>query len=129
MNYKKVSLVLVAGVLLIGLSACGGKTVSNSQDNTGKSSNESAVKQEVPKVDVKLSMVEVATHKSADSCYVVIQGEIYDLTQWIFMHPGGPDKIEPLCGTDGTNAFMGQHGGMPRPHEMLKTFKIGVVKS
>ena len=32
---------------------------------------------------------EVAKHGSAESCWVVIHGEVYDVTSYISQHPGG----------------------------------------
>lgn len=73
------------------------------------------------------TMAEVTTHNGRASCYTTISGSVYDLTAWIDKHPGGPDKILSLCGTDGTAAFTGQHGGQRRPEQELASFKIGVL--
>ena len=35
------------------------------------------------------SMAEVAKHNSADSCWLVIDGEVYDVTSFLQEHPGG----------------------------------------
>lgn len=58
---------------------------------------------------------EVEENDSAESCWTVIDGTVYDVTAWIDQHPGGPDRIEQLCGTDGTELFTGQHGGESGP--------------
>lgn len=71
------------------------------------------------------TMAQVATHSSASNCWTVIKGTVYDLTQWEDQHPGGAARIIALCGTDGTSAFTGQHGGEPRPANELKGFDIG----
>lgn len=73
------------------------------------------------------SMAEVATHKDATSCWTVIDGTVYDLTQWIDQHPGGPEAIQSICGIDGSSAFHGQHGNNPRQENILATFKIGTL--
>src|SRR3989344_4463620 len=51
------------------------------------------------------SMEEVSKHKDATSCCVTISGNVYDLTGWIPLHPGGRAAILGLCGTDGTAAL------------------------
>ena len=71
------------------------------------------------------SMADVATHGDASSCWAAIDGKVYDLTSWIDRHPGGPDRILSLCGTDGTAAFTQQHGTQTRPNEMLASFYLG----
>lgn len=75
------------------------------------------------------TMAQVATHNSQQDCWAVIDKNVYNLTQWINRHPGGPDKIIPLCGTDATSNFHGQHDDQSRPNEQLATFKVGTVKS
>jgi cytochrome b involved in lipid metabolism len=72
---------------------------------------------------------QVAAHDSAQSCWTSISGNVYDLTAWIDQHPGGQAPILSLCGTDGTAAFMQQHGGQGRPEQELATFKIGALAS
>lgn len=74
-----------------------------------------------------IPMAEVVKHNSADSCYIVVLGNVYDVTSFISEHPGGPEKILNLCGTDGTAAFERKHGGQPQPEQTLASFKIGVL--
>lgn len=71
------------------------------------------------------TLAEVATHKSASSCWTAINGNVYDVTTWINQHPGGPQAILSLCGTDGSSAFNGQHGTQRRPNTELANFLIG----
>jgi len=73
------------------------------------------------------TMAQVEAHGDASSCYTTINGSVYDLTQWINQHPGGPQAILSLCGTDGTQAFEAQHGGQARPEQELAPLKIGTL--
>jgi len=68
---------------------------------------------------------DVATHGDAKSCWVTINGSVYDLTEWINAHPGGPQRILAICGTDATAAFTAQHGGQAEPADQLTQFRIG----
>jgi cytochrome b involved in lipid metabolism len=70
------------------------------------------------------SLADVAAHNSASSCWTAINGKVYDVTSWIGRHPGGRAAILSLCGTDGSAAFNGQHGGQARPEAELATFYI-----
>ena len=74
------------------------------------------------------TMEEVAKHNSKESCWTVIRGDVYDLTNWIDKHPGGADKILKLCGKDGTDLFIKQHGGKEKPEKILEDFEIGTLK-
>ena len=71
------------------------------------------------------TLSDVAKHDTAEDCWAAIDGGVYDLTSWISRHPGGPDKIEPLCGTDATQKFRTQHDSQQRPNNQLANFRIG----
>lgn len=72
-----------------------------------------------------LTMAVVAQHDTSSSCWTAVNGNVYDLTAWINAHPGGPKVIEGLCGTDGTAAFVAQHGSDQAVLSRLSTFKLG----
>lgn len=73
------------------------------------------------------TLAEVAQHASPDSCWAAVDGKVYDLTDWIDQHPGGPQRIEQLCGTDASQAFRNQHGGNPEANAELASFEIGTL--
>ncbi len=74
------------------------------------------------------TMADVKTHNSSSSCWTVVSGNVYDVTNWIARHPGGSGAIKGMCGVDASSAFNGQHGGQSRPVSELAGFKIGVLK-
>ena len=74
------------------------------------------------------TMAQVALHNNASSCWTVINGGVYDVTEWISQHPGGPAAILSLCGVNGSSAFNGQHSGDANPAAILASFKIGVLQ-
>lgn len=77
---------------------------------------------------VGYTLAEVAQKNSAAECWVAIDGNVYDLTQWIRSHPGGQGAITQLCGTDGTAQFLGMHGGQSRPSSTLDGYLIGPLR-
>ncbi|MGJ9371888.1 cytochrome b5 domain-containing protein [Nesterenkonia sp. CF4.4] len=79
--------------------------------------------------DDVLTMEQVEENDSPDSCWAVMDGTVYDLTDWIEDHPGGADRIEGLCGTDAAAAFEGQHGGSEGPEQQLTEFEIGTLEN
>jgi cytochrome b involved in lipid metabolism len=74
------------------------------------------------------TMEEISKHNSKESCWTAIRGDVYDLTNWIDKHPGGADKILKICGKDGTDLFIKQHGGKEKPEKILEDFEIGTLK-
>ena len=71
------------------------------------------------------TMDQVKANNSATKCWSVIDAKVYDLTKWIISHPGGAGAITSLCGTDGTSAFRGQHGGSGQPNSRLAGYLLG----
>ena len=71
------------------------------------------------------TMAKVKENNSASSCWSVINGNVYNLTQWINSHPGGPSVIRGLCGTDGTASFNGRHRGQGSPTATLASYLLG----
>jgi cytochrome b involved in lipid metabolism len=51
----------------------------------------------------------VAAHGTAANCWLILSGNVYDLTVWAPTHPGGVGEITKYCGKDGTTAFTKQH--------------------
>lgn len=74
-----------------------------------------------------ISMAEVAQHDDSASCWAAIEGTVYDLTDWITQHPGGPDRILGICGTDASAQFSAQHSGQAEPTAQLTEFAIGAL--
>ena len=74
-----------------------------------------------------ITMADVAQHNSASDCWTVVDGNAYNVTDWISQHPGGPSVIKAMCGIDGSAAFDGQHAGQGRPAKELATFLLGAV--
>ena len=71
------------------------------------------------------TMADVRANNSETSCWSAIGGNVYNLTQWINSHPGGPSRIRALCGTDGTSSFNAQHAGRSTPISTLANYLLG----
>ncbi|KAL4913984.1 FMN-dependent dehydrogenase-domain-containing protein [Aspergillus aurantiobrunneus] len=56
-----------------------------------------------------LAVRDVLSHNTPDDCWVVINGEIWDLTAFVNEHPGGPSIILKYAGRDATDAFLEVH--------------------
>ncbi len=49
-----------------------------------------------------ISADEVAKHNTRDDCWVIISGQVYDVTDFLEMHPGGVGVILQQAGQDAT---------------------------
>ena len=72
------------------------------------------------------SAEEVAKHSTPDDCWMVIEGKVYDVSEYVDEHPGG-DAILNKAGEDATEGFKGpQHP--PRVWDELSEYYIGVLE-
>jgi len=71
------------------------------------------------------TMEKVRANNSATSCWSAINGNVYDLTDWITSHPGGAAVIRALCGTDGSLEFSAKHSGQGEPESRLRRYLLG----
>jgi cytochrome b involved in lipid metabolism len=74
------------------------------------------------------TMAKVKENNSATSCWSAINGNVYNLTQWINSHPGRPAPILGLCGTDGTSSFNARHRGQASPTSILAGYLLGPLE-
>ena len=56
---------------------------------------------------LKYSAKDVALHASADDCWVIVAGRVYDVTKFLSSHPGGAQALSKpgRAGCDVTPAF------------------------
>lgn len=74
------------------------------------------------------SMADIAKHATQGDCWAAVGSGVYDLTTWVDRHPGGPNAIVGLCGTDATAAFTRQHGNSRSAQRVLVLLQIGNLK-
>ena len=48
---------------------------------------------------------EVGQHNSRDSCWVIVQGKVYDVTAYLDKHPGGSQILLQYGGKDATAVY------------------------
>ena len=52
-----------------------------------------------PSGDRLISLAECKKHNSDKSCWIVVHGKVYDVTDFLEEHPGGYDIILTVTGT------------------------------
>ena len=73
------------------------------------------------------SAEDVAQHSTAEDCWTIVGGNVYDVTPFVSRHPGGLAAISQICGVDGTEQFSVKHGSDSAPNSQLDSLKIGTV--
>lgn len=116
---------VIAGIAVLGLTFLtghsGAKAVWEGKLDTSSQSSQTSKTSS----DATYTAADVKKHSNAQSCWSIINGNVYDLTKWIQKHPGGESAIKSLCGVDGSSLFDGAHSGQAGPIASLKPYKIG----
>lgn len=77
-----------------------------------------------------LSLATVAEHNTPDDCWLVINNNIYNISDYIGTHPSGEKNIIDYCGKEATAVFETRPTGSGTPHsdsarETLAKYYIG----
>lgn len=88
--------------------------LKNNKKNTQKGGNEK-----------KYTLEEVKKHNKKTDAWIVINGIVADITNWIPKHPGG-DIIMKGIGKDATHLF-NSIGHSSNAKQLLKKYKIGII--
>lgn len=54
-------------------------------------------------------MAEVSEHATQTDAWSVFNGRVYNITPYLFYHPGGVKELMRVAGKDGTELFMQTH--------------------
>ena len=77
-----------------------------------------------------ITLDEIAKHTDSSSCWMAIEGKVYDVTGFIPGHPGG-DAILQGCGKDATAIFNSRPNDgtshSDRARSILANYQIGVL--
>lgn len=126
-------IILVAVILLVFISGCtqpeptkDNRTAGNQNGATNNSNGTNGSEEKT------FSLTEVGLHNSAQDCWLTVNGKVYDVTDFISVHPGGQAILEG-CGKDATQLFESRPMGSGTPHSdnaknLMKNYYIGELK-
>lgn len=86
----------------------------------------------LPGASVSLTLEYVAKHSGASDCWMIVSGNVYDVTGYLNAHPGGRQSILQFCGKDGTSAFLtkgGQGSHSQYADQLLSSFFVGKLNT
>ena len=76
------------------------------------------------------SLDQVAAHGGEGDCWFVIEGVVYDLSDYIPNHPTPPSVLLPWCGKDATEGMRTKGYGRdhsPMAWGLLEQYRIGAL--
>jgi len=74
-----------------------------------------------------VSAEEVARHGVDGDCWLVIDGVVYDVSNYLESHAGGAEAILKHGGKDATGPFNGEQHPMS-VHTVVKEYRIGTLR-
>jgi hypothetical protein len=101
----------MALVLAVSLAGCGA-TQPTTSTLTTTPTPPTPTPTPVPPAATDISVADLAQHARMTDCWIVFNGSVYDITNYLPRHPGGPGKMTPYCGKASgiTAAATDQHG-------------------
>lgn len=77
------------------------------------------------------TLAEVAAHDSEDDCWMVIDGKVYDFTNYLPKHPAALDIMLEWCGKEASEAYKTKGYGRPhspRADAMMPEYQVGTLR-
>jgi cytochrome b involved in lipid metabolism len=75
---------------------------------------------------VRLTVEEVALHANEHDCWVIVNDQVYDVTEFLASHPGGSAILAGVGGTDASAIFNSLHDASIL-HEVALPFHLGAL--
>eukprot|EP00040_Diaphanoeca_grandis_P038706 m.257124 g.257124 ORF g.257124 m.257124 type:complete len:84 (+) comp35001_c0_seq1:27-278(+) len=72
------------------------------------------------------TMAEVATNNTAQNCWIVVDGGVYNVTEFLEDHPGGKRILVKSSGKDASKEFYQMHKASVLT-KYAEEYKIGTV--
>lgn len=125
------TLVLIVAGAVVLFSIFRNQTSSTSSVE-GASTNNTTLTANPSQPLTQITMDELSKHADIQSCWLLIDGKVYDVTTFIPGHPGGKEILKG-CGKDATELYNthGEPQGKPhsqRAQDMLTTYLIGEIQ-
>src|SRR5260370_855339 len=70
---------------------------------------------------------EILRHNQPGDFWVAMGGGVYDVSEWIYHHPGGPEVYIENYGHDASQAFS-KAGHTEEAWKLAQSFKVGRLK-
>ncbi|KAJ0989463.1 hypothetical protein J5N97_007819 [Dioscorea zingiberensis] len=74
------------------------------------------------------TLADVSNHNTAQDCWLIIDGKVYDVTKFLEDHPGGDEVLLSATGKDATDDFE-DVGHSSTARAMMDEYYVGKIDS
>lgn len=77
-----------------------------------------------------IALTELAQHGTSQSCWMAIQGAVYDISAYVPEHPSRPEVVLAWCGKDASHAYatkMRNRPHSPAADGQLAQYRMGTL--
>jgi len=97
----------------------------NGKKKNGEAAPESQTTAACSKTPQLYTWSEISKHNKPKDAWLVLEDKVYDISNWMFKHPGGKDVIASYAGQDATDPFNAFHPELQLSKKYLPAFYIG----
>ncbi|GAP84881.1 putative cytochrome-b5 reductase [Rosellinia necatrix] len=77
--------------------------------------------------DIEYTAKEVAAHNTPDDTWMIIHGQVYDVTDYLQDHPGGAEVLVDVAGKDASEEF-DNAGHSEDASEIMASYRVGKLR-
>lgn len=81
---------------------------------------------------LKYSLDAVAAHQTSEDCWIIVRGQVYDVTNYIDQHPAARRTITDYCGKESSVAFETKERGREHSEgawKLLENYRVGELEA
>jgi len=97
------------------------------QDRSIIQRSDQAKKDLAPRINA-ITASELQQHRTINDCWVAIHGNVYDVTEFAKIHPGGSEMIQKLAGEDVSRVFDALHTPDVLKRPDIQKYQVGILE-
>lgn len=102
------------------------ETASSQQAEEEQTTGNRSTRASEWQLECKYTLSEVQQHSQLDDCWMVIFDKVYNITEFVYEHPGGDFILLEYAGRDATHPFLSSRHGSSA-YKMLDKYWIGIL--
>lgn len=129
MNFRQELTYGIIGTIFVFILT--GFFISQYNTQSFKLNTNTAIDKLSNQLNTVLTLDEIAKHNTEKDCWMIVGNNVYDVTGYLFLHPGGSQTITQYCGGDGTTGYNSKGGKGShsiKANTLLQTLLLGALK-